>query len=324
MNFESWLYKKGRFKTTIKKHLTRLSVIDRTVPVWTLENIDQFISGLLQKGLKNVSVNSYVDTIRLFSQFSGFQQELQNYRHYKIQYAVKGTLSDDEIESIINLPCPIDCDKISYDKYSLIYALLAYTGCRPQEICTLKRNQIDWGRNVFIIEHTKTGVPRNVPIPPNLAGTVQKYVQSLKTDDLFVSSRNAVISYKSYWHDFERRKKILKIDRPHISPYSFRHSYATTMLEADVNIHKIAKLMGHSIEQTATYEHLTTKDLREAINKHPLIRKYTNPKNILTDIKHFICSYQLDRDSRFIYNIKDTGNTLNINIKAKSPVSKLN
>jgi hypothetical protein len=107
------------------------------------------------------------------------------------------------------------------------------------------------------------------------------------------------------------------ITRPNISPYSFRHSMATSLLEQDVNIHKIAKLLGHSIEQTAQYEHLTTKDIQEAVAKHPLIRKYTEPGNILKDIKEMIISYRLDKDDRFAYKICEKKKELDVKIAIK-------
>jgi integrase len=233
---------------------------------------------------------------------------------------VKGTFSDEEITQIITLPCPTGLDNNSWSKYSLLFSLLAFTGCRPQEICTLRRNQIDWGKNVFSIEHTKTGYPRFVPIPPNLIDTIKKYLNIINTDYLFVTRKGEVFSDKSYYHNFKKRMEILGIDRPHITPYSFRHTFITDCLSVDINIYKISKLVGHSVTQTATYEHLTTKDLQLAVMKHPLIRKSTEPRHIITDIKEYVESYELDKDKRFEYNIDDSGSELLIRIKT-SPAS---
>jgi integrase len=320
MDFEGYLYKIGRQKSTIKKHLIRLNVINRKIHEWTIESVEGFVIDLKKSGIKNVTINSYIDTIRLYSQFNNYPNELCYYKHYKPDLSVKGTLSDDEIEKIISLPCPAGDDKLMWNKYSLIYSILAYSGMRPQEVCLLKKENIDWGKNVFSIEHTKTGVPRFVPIPPNLVDTIKEYISSIDTQELFLSRRNSIISVKSYYHDFRKRLRTLKIDRPHISVYSFRHSYATTMLEADVNIHKLAKLLGHSIEQTAHYEHLTTKDLQQAILRHPLVKKHTNPEYVLNDIKQFVDSYELDKDNRFEYEVVHSNDYLTVHIKI-SPAS---
>lgn len=317
MDFEGYLYKIGRKKSTIKKHLIRLRVINRKLEKWNIEQVDEFIVSLKKSGIKNVTINSYIDTIRLFSQYSNYPNALCTYKHYKPDLSVKGTFSDEEIEQIISLPCPIGSDRKVWDKYSLIYSILAYSGMRPQEVCMLKKENIDWGKNVFSIEHTKTGVPRFVPIPPNLANTIKEYVSSIDTQELFLSQRNEIICVKSYYHDFKKRLKILKIDRPHLSVYSFRHSYATSMLEADVNIHKLAKLLGHSIEQTAHYEHLTTKDLQQAVLRHPLVKKHTNPEFVLKDIKQYIDSFELDKDERFEYEVTQTEKALQVRINLK-------
>lgn len=320
MTFEDWLLTKGRTASTIKKHRIRLEVLRRKLHEWNIENIDGFILEKIKEGSRHTTLNAYIDTIRLYSQYNNYTNELCNYRHYKSEHTVKGTFSDDEIVQIITLPCPTGLDNESWNKYSLFFSLLAFTGCRPQEICTLRRNQIDWGKNVFSIEHTKTGVPRYVPIPPNLVDAIKIYLNTINTDNLFVTRKGEVFSDKSYYHNFKKRMEILGIDRPHITPYSFRHSYATSLLEADVNIHKIAKLMGHSITQTANYEHLTTKDLQLSIIKHPLIRKSTEPRHIITDIKQYVESYELNKDSRFQYEIQDSGSELLIRIKT-SPTS---
>jgi integrase len=317
MDFEGYLYKIGRKKSTIKKHLIRLRVINRKLEKWNIEQVDEFIVSLKKSGIKNVTINSYIDTIRLFSQYSNYPNALCSYKHYKPDLSVKGTFSDEEIEKIITLPCPIGSDRKVWDKYSLIYSILAYSGMRPQEVCQLRKDSIDWGKNVFSIEHTKTGVPRFVPIPPNLANTIKEYVSSIDTQELFLSQRNEVISVKSYYHDFRKRLKICNIDRPHISVYSFRHSYITDLLSADLNIYKIAKLVGHSVTQTATYEHLTTKDLQLAIMKHPVVRKSSDPEYILKEVKQYIDSFELDKDERFEYSVTQTEKALQVRINLK-------
>lgn len=317
MEFTDWLLKKGECPSTIKKHKIRLNVIERNIPSWTKFEIDKFVVELIKKGLKKSTLNAYIFTIRLYAEYKNLNKILTEYKYYKVNNSVKSTFSDDEIESIINLPCPTGSEEEVWNKYSLLFEILAYTGCRPHEICMLQKHQIDWGKNVFIIEHTKTGVPRLVPIPPNLALKIKNYIDTIKGEYIFTTTKSEVFSYKSYYHNFKKRKELLHIDRPSISVYSFRHSYVTNLLEADVNIHKIAKLVGHSIEQTAHYEHLTTKDLHKAILKHSLVRKNNNPKNILKDIKDYVEGYDLEKDSRVRYSVTSFDDELKIDIKIR-------
>jgi integrase len=315
MNFEEWLYKNGRYPSTIKKHLIRLRVLNRNLSEWNLENIDCFIIAQIKKGYSPACTNSYIDTIRLYAQFNKLPDEIKNYKHYRRSYSVKGTMSDDEIERLIDLTCPNGSNNKIWNTYSLFYSILAYTGCRPHEICQLKKENIDWGRNVFSIEHTKTGMPRLVPIPPNIADKVKSYCDSIKTDHLFLTRQGKVFSHGSYYHDFKRRIEMLGIDRPHISLYSLRHSFITSLLEADVNIHKIAKIVGHSIKQTAHYEHLTTKDICSAILKHPMIRKGASSEDIIKDIKEYVENYDLDNYVHIKYTLLYTNGELTIKIR---------
>jgi len=314
MTFEEWLYKNGRYPSTIKKHLIRLRVLEREVGSWNLTKVDSFIVTKIKQGCSSACVNAYIDTIRCYANFNNLPDELKTYKHLKKSYAVKGTLSDEEIEGLIALPCPADRNKQIWKLYSLFYLTLAYTGCRPHEIATIKKQNIDWGRNVFSIEHTKTGFPRLVPIPPNIVDKLKEHCKSLDNEYLFTTTRGNVFNHKNYYHDFKYRLIALKIDRPHISLYSLRHSFITSMLEADVNIHKIAKIVGHSIGQTAHYEHLTTKDIQQAILKHPMIRKSAKPDEIIKDIKEYVEGYELDNYNHIKYTLMYINHELTIKI----------
>lgn len=121
------------------------------------------------------------------------------------------------------------------------------------------------------------------------------------------------------WHyNFHTRLKRLGIKRKNLTPYSLRHSLITRLLEEDVNLFKVQKLVGHhQIETTAHYTHLTTKDLQETIKKHPLIRKSTSPLEILKALINSIRSFQLEEDQRFSFVLEETEKTINLKVKIK-------
>lgn len=172
----------------------------------------------------------------------------------------------------------------------------------------LRTENLDFGRGVFVLEDTKTNDTRLVPIPPNLKDKLNHYLaeQHLGPKEyLFASTRggnkdgNTPVFDNVDWHyNFHARLRRLGIRRPHLTPYSLRHSFITRLLEEDVNLFKVQKIVGHRrLSTTAQYTHMTTKDLIRAINKDPLIMKYTDPNNTLDTIEEVISS--LRSDSRF-------------------------
>jgi len=195
----------------------------------------------------------------------------------------------------------------------------------PGEVAKLTVNDVDWGRNIFIIRETKTGFPRFVPIPPNIKKLLKKYLASLETEYLFPSQKGGyyngeekVVNHVDWGYNFHVRIKRLGIKRKNLTPYSLRHSLITRLLEEDVNLFKVQKLVGHKqISTTANYTHLTIKDLQETIKKHPLVRRLTSPQVILKSLKNIIQSFQLEKDNRFAFKLSETENTLTLKIKIK-------
>jgi integrase len=271
LSFAQWLFSQGRHKNTVALHLKKLRVIKRKLNKINYSNCLKMISSMKEGGYSNATINHYVGTMRLYGVYKNIP-ELNNLKFFSKKSALKGTLSDEEIENFINLPRPPNINKDCWELFSLWLEVLAYTGCRPGEAANLTINDIDFGRNVIIFKYTKTDEPRVVGIAPRLAEHLKEHVSKCE-NYLFLTKQGQVYSDHSWLHRFNNRKKILGIKRNNITPMSFRHSFATRMLEKDVNIYKVAKILGHDIKMTQQYEHLTVEDVKTAMNKHPLIKK---------------------------------------------------
>lgn len=246
-------------------------------------------------------------------------------------------MSDEEIEAFLGLPCPFQraihrtgkvffrpTDTKRWERMTLFWKICAYTGMRPGEVAHLEIESVDFGRGVFVLTDTKT-VPRLVPIPPNIKESIDWYCKSLLGKFLFPSARGGnhngtgpVVDSVDWHYDFHRRIDRLGIKRTNLTPYSLRHSLITRLLEEDVNLFKVQKIVGHRrIETTAQYTHLTTKDIQEAIRKHPLIRKATDPRSILRALLD-TCNSLFEKDERFEKRVEDLGDEIIIRIKVKN------
>lgn len=326
--FEQWLTESGRKRSTVVYYLKNITTIYKKAqhPI-NKDNFLVYIASLLKNNYSSSYYNDHIVTMRVWGKFI-HTTEFDDIKQIKERSKVKATMSDSEIEAFLSLPPRRNGPKENwyYNKYTLFYSIMAYTGMRPGEVAHLQTGNVDFGRSIFVLEDTKTNTPRFVPIPPNLTETLRQYILVLKTDYLFPSPQGGnkdgfgpVIDNVDWYYNFHQRLKRLGIKRSNLTVYSLRHSFITRMLEEDVNIFKVQKIVGHKrLETTAIYTHMTTKDMQNAIAKHPLIRKSTDPKQILRSIIEVLKAFSLENDPRFTYQIDEREDSLSFNLRITS------
>lgn len=328
--FAAHLALHDRRKTTVKRHLNSLRFLTQHLHALTKEDVDTFLIEYKQQGKSNSYLNTFINTIRLYSQYKQLDQALQSYKQFKKIYGIKATFSDDEIEAFLALPRRKNQSPLHHKRMTMFWKCIAYTGARPGEIARLKKQHVDWGRGVFVIETSKTNQPGVAPIAPNIKQDLREYMDTIEGDYLFPAARGGnsytdgefpVIDNVDWHHDWKKRINILKITRPRLTPYSFRHSMATRLLEENVSLFHVKKLLRHNdLKSTLVYSHLTTKDIQEAITKHPIIRRGTEPKTVLKHIIEILQNLHLENDSRFRYKLQqDEGSIKFEAIIAKYP-----
>lgn len=347
-DYKLHLQEKGEKPRTIDSHVKNVYRIITHTGSFTKEEIDKYFSSLAEKGRKNSYINDLISSIRVYSRFKGYGEELVHFKYRKESPSNVSTLSDDEIEALVNMPVPVvpqrhrsgkmmmrrSCPESIWNTWSMFFKIMAFTGMRPGEVAFLRVRNVDFGRSVFVIEDTKTNTYLNrmknfelAPIPPNIEKEVKAFIddRNLGVDDYLFPSRyggnkdgiTPVVDNVDWYTAFHRRLKLLNIKRPGLRPYSLRHSFATSLLETEgVDIVDTMKLMRHKdIKTTLIYEHLTTKDLINTVKKLPLVRKGSDPKNILKLLITAIRSFQIDRDDRFEFSIEEKGDSVDFHAK---------
>lgn len=156
-----------------------------------------------------------------------------------------------------------------------VLELLFATGARVSEICTLTPSSVD------LLNHTvkiygKGSKERIIQIENNdVLKILQKYYDSFQsviseTGYFFVNKMHRRLNEQSVRTIINKYVKLSDCNL-HITPHMFRHSFATLLLEEDVDIRYIQRLLGHSsITTTQIYTHVTTAKQKEIlITKHP-------------------------------------------------------
>ncbi len=156
-----------------------------------------------------------------------------------------------------------------------VIELLFATGVRISELCSLKASDIDLTSNTVLI-FGKGAKERILQLGnPEVIAALNLYQETFRESIdscgyFFVNKLRHKLSDQSVRFMINRYAELAGISQ-HITPHMFRHSFATLLLEQDVDIRYIQKMLGHSsISTTEIYTHVSnTKQKDILVNKHP-------------------------------------------------------
>ncbi|QFZ55484.1 site-specific tyrosine recombinase XerD [Oceanihabitans sp. IOP_32] len=193
----------------------------------------------------------------------------------KIGRKLPDVLSEAEIDSLINA---IDLTKPQGERNRAILETLYGCGLRVSELVTLKLSDLFFDEG-FIKVTGKGDKQRFVPIVP----ITQKYINIYRTevrnhiniqagfeDTLFLNRRGKQLTRAMIFTIIKQLAEKIGLKK-NISPHTFRHSFATHLLQNNADLRSIQLMLGHeSITTTEVYVHLDKSHLTEVVKKfHP-------------------------------------------------------
>lgn len=249
----------------------------------TLQDLQNFSSGLLDIGIHERSQARILSGIRSFYRFLELesiilQSPAELLESPQIGVHLPDVLSVQEIDSLI---AAIDRSKIEGQRNRAILETLYSCGLRVSELCGLKMSDLYLNEG-FIKVEGKGSKQRLVPISPRAIQELELYfsqrcqirIKPGHEDYVFLSFRRGThIGRIMVFHLIKELCELTGM-RKSISPHTFRHSFATHLLEGGANLRAIQEMLGHeSIATTEIYTHLDRSRLREEILLH-------HPRNI--------------------------------------------
>lgn len=249
----------------------------------TLDNLQQFVAQLYDIGINARSVARIISGIKSFYDFLVLDGYMQNdptelLDSPKIGLKLPTVLALDEIEKLMSV---IDLSTKEGQRNRAILETLYSCGLRISELTTLKFSDLFFDEG-FIKVQGKGSKQRLVPISHTAINEIEKYliyrkeinVKKGSEDALFLSNRGTAISRIMVFH-FIKEYAIQAGIKKTISPHTFRHSFATHLLEGGANIRAIQLMLGHEkITTTEIYTHMDREYLRqEIIEHHPRNRR---------------------------------------------------
>ncbi len=140
------------------------------------------------------------------------------------------------------------------------------TGLRLQELLSLEWSRVNLLRRTILIQETKNGSPKTLPLNKIALDVLNKLskVKSIKNDFVFLNSNGKKIHPHVLRASFYTVLK--KVGIENLWLHDLRHTFATRLAQAGVDLYKISKLLGHKdIKMTQRYAHHCPDSLRDGV-----------------------------------------------------------
>ena len=249
----------------------------------TLDDLREFLAAMADVGVNARSQARIISSLRSFYGFlklDGYiaQDPTELLRSPKIGVRLPDVLTLQEIDDLINA---IDLATAEGQRNRAIIEVLYSCGLRVSELCSLRLSDL-YLREQFIRVTGKGGKQRLVPISSRAIAELEAYfvdrnripIKRGYEDFVFISERlKKPLSRITVFHHIKELVALVGIKK-NVSPHTFRHSFATHLLEGGANLRVIQLMLGHeSISTTEIYTHIDRVRLREEIIAH-------HPRNI--------------------------------------------
>ena len=238
------------------------------------EHIQKYMIRLYELGREKSSQARSLSSIKSFYNFLLLEGKIDSspaelIETPKSSRQLPDTLSTEEIDRIIG---SIDDSTTKGLRDRAILEVLYSCGLRVSELCDLRISDLFFGEgHIRVIG--KGDKQRLVPISGIARDRIQLYQEKRRaqksTDDiLFLNNRGKRLTRIMIFTIIKQATQRAGIDKK-VSPHTFRHSFATHLLEGGADIRQVQELLGHeSILTTEIYTHLDTTHLRQTLEKH--------------------------------------------------------
>ena len=243
----------------------------------TTDELETFSAGLRDIGIHPRSQARILAGIRSFYRFLVMDDYIRQDPTELLESPQLGKHLPDvlTVEEIDNLIGAIDRSTREGQRNCAILETLYSCGLRVSELCGLKLSDL-YLKEGFIKVEGKGSKQRLVPISRRAVGELENYLLFRDEaeilpgyeDFVFISRRGKNISRIMVFHIIKELAQQVGIKKQ-VSPHTFRHSFATHLLEGGANLRAIQCMLGHeSIGTTEIYTHIDRNRLREEIIGH--------------------------------------------------------
>lgn len=238
--------------------------------------IRDYLKYLDQKKLKNSSISRKISCLRSFYNYLVLEKKIdynlfKTVNNPKIERKLPNYLSYEEMRNILDSLKPTD-DEMILER--LLIEVFYATGCRVSELISIKIDDIDFN-NLTIRIMGKGSKERIVYFGEYALDYMNRYLKNVRpkwlnseeSEWLFINSKGKNLTV------FEVEKMVSEIVKhlslkTHVTPHTFRHTFATHLLNNGADIRAVQELLGHAnLNTTGIYTHVSIERAREVYLK---------------------------------------------------------
>lgn len=289
--YKTWLrLEKSLSANSIEAYLTDLDKLIRFVEsegkdfaTISYQDLQQFVAQLRDIGIHPRSQARIISGIKSFYRFLLLDEYItadptELLESPKIGLKLPEVLTVNEINDILDT---IDFSLPEGQRNRAMLEVLYSCGLRVSELISLRYSDVYFDEG-FIRVEGKGSKQRLVPISETAIREIKNYlldrnlmvVKKGFEDILFLSRRGTALSRIMVFHIIKQQTEMAGVHK-NVSPHTFRHSFATHLLEGGANLRAIQEMLGHEkITTTEIYTHIDRQFLRkEILEHHPRSRR---------------------------------------------------
>jgi site-specific recombinase XerD len=242
-------------KKTTENYLHQMESFFRYQPEFTQEAVNQYLASKVDAWVDG-SFNAFFKAVKWYIKFTKITIELP--KNKKVEKKPRPYLTEEIINDILTKAPMIFDDG---QKVRIVIELIFMSGVRPNELYTLRRENINIEEAKIVLVKTKTHNARIVFIPKELAITILNYFNTEPEKENAFNLNDQSLTY--YCRTIAKHLNIK------IYPYMLRHSFAHNYYKKSGNdIVALGKMLGHSnLASTQIYSDIDEKEFRERYDK---------------------------------------------------------
>ena len=247
--------------------------LGRSPDTATFEDVRRYQLRLTTSGVGVPTINQTVSTLRFFFKVTLKRHEIVEHTHVIHEpRKLPVVLSVEEVARLLDAAPGL--------KYKAALSVAYGAGLRATEVVSLKVTDIDSKRMIIRVEQGKGGKDRNVMLSPSLLNLLRAWWRAARPQGWLFPGRDPAqpMTTRQLNRACHAAAQMAEINK-RVSLHTLRHSFATHLLEQNIDVRIIQVLLGHAkLDTTALYTRVATKTISEVMS--PLERVALKLKEI--------------------------------------------